>query len=333
LFKIAADLHLLPINNLIVVWILKGLLYKFNLEFMSRQGTIRRYTLIIEKMGRKQFPSFEVIKEYLYEHGFDISKRTLQRDIEQIRVEFGMEIRYDRSRNGYFIDIEESFEPDSFLRFLEIVNTAELLTESLRESKDSLRFISLESSGNLKGVENLKPLLFAIRNCRIVVFIHENFDSGKQQQYTLRPYLLKEYQNRWYLIGTLGGTGKFRTFGIDRILNLELRDETFKRESGVDPVDLFENTIGLTYSQHEPVEVVLAFTPLQARYVMTLPPHQSQKVIGENEKEVLFSLRVVPNYEFMQRILMYGNTVKVMQPEWLVDDIRESLTDALKNYS
>lgn len=95
---------------------------------MSKHGTIRRYTLEIEKIRRGQFPSFQEIKDYLFEHGFEIGARTIQRDIEQIRFEFGIEIKYDRDKNGYYIDYVNSLNIESFFRFLEIVNTAELLT-------------------------------------------------------------------------------------------------------------------------------------------------------------------------------------------------------------
>src|SRR5690606_40629522 len=44
----------------------------------------------------------------------------------------------------------------------------------------------------------------------------------------LNPYLLKEYQNRWYLVGTIKPTDEFRTFGIDRISNLVVSETTFK---------------------------------------------------------------------------------------------------------
>jgi predicted DNA-binding transcriptional regulator YafY len=299
---------------------------------MSKHGTIRRYTLIIEKIGRNQYPRFEIIKDYLFEHGFEVSTRTIQRDIEQIRFEFGIEIKYDRPRNGYFIDTETSINPDSFLRFLEIVNTAELLTESLKESKDMLNYISFESHGGLRGIENLKPLLFAIKNHRKVSFTHENFDTGKQRKYSVRPYLLKEYQNRWYLVGIIGGLKEFRTFGIDRILNLEVKKEIFKPETKTDPIELFKNTVGLSYSYNELEEVVLSFTPLQAKYVKSLPLHKSQEIIEDNEKEVQVKLRIIPNFEFKQKILMLGEAVKVLEPKWLADDIKKSLTIALKNY-
>jgi proteasome accessory factor B len=207
-----------------------------------------------------------------------------------------------------------------------------LLTESLKESKDMLNYISFESHGGLRGIENLKPLLFAIKNHRKVSFTHENFDTGKQRKYSVRPYLLKEYQNRWYLVGIIGGLKEFRTFGIDRILNLEVKKEIFKPETKTDPIELFKNTVGLSYSYNELEEVVLSFTPLQAKYVKSLPLHKSQEIIEDNEKEVQVKLRIIPNFEFKQKILMLGEAVKVLEPKWLADDIKKSLTIALKNY-
>ena len=67
---------------------------------MSQQGTIKRYYLIIEKVKGKTFPSFLEIKECLSQEGFQISDRTVQRDFEQIRLEFGVEISYNRLKNG-----------------------------------------------------------------------------------------------------------------------------------------------------------------------------------------------------------------------------------------
>ena len=121
---------------------------------MSRQGTIRRYTLIIEKINRNQFPSFKEIQDYLFDLGFEVSKR---------------------------------IQIDSFLRFLEIVNTAELLTESLSESKNTLEYISFDKGGGLMGIELLKPLLKAIKEHRKVNILHFNFQTEKKKKYTINP--------------------------------------------------------------------------------------------------------------------------------------------------
>jgi predicted DNA-binding transcriptional regulator YafY len=299
---------------------------------MSKHGTIRRYTLEIEKIRRGQFPSFQEIKDYLFEHGFEIGDRTIQRDIEQIRFEFGIEIKYDRDKNGYYIDYENSLNIESFFRFLEIVNTAELLTESLLESKDSLKHISFDTGGGLKGIENLKPLLKAIKDNRKISFTHFNFHTEKSRKYTLKPYLLKEYQNRWYVVGIIGGFNEFRTFGIDRIENLEIKTETFKPDKKLNPIEMFNKTIGLVYSENTPQTIVLSFTPTQGKYVKTLPLHTSQRILIDDEQECRISLEVVPNYELTQQTLKHGETVKVVEPQWLKDEIKGILKRTLGNY-
>lgn len=299
---------------------------------MSKHGTIRRYTLEIEKIKRGGYPSFSEIKDYLFDHGFEVGDRTIQRDIEQIRFEFGIEIKYRRESNGYYIDYESSINIESFFRFLEIVNTAELLTESLLESKDTLKYISFDSGGGLKGIENLKPLLMAIKENRKISFTHINFHTNKSRTYSFKPYLLKEYQNRWYVVGLIGGLSELRTFGIDRIENLEVRAETFKPDIKLKPAEMFNQTIGLVYSENTVQQVILSFTPTQGKYIKTLPLHSSQQVLVDDENECKISINVIPNYELIQLILKNGDTVKVVEPEWLVDEIKDYLKRTLKKY-
>jgi predicted DNA-binding transcriptional regulator YafY len=300
---------------------------------MSQQGTIKRYMLEIEKANSGQFPSFREIKDHLYKHGFEISDRTLQRDIEQIRNEFGLELRYNTPKRGYDIDYSKSVNVEAFFRFLEIVNTASLLSETLAESKNSLENISFGSFGGMRGTENLKPLLQAIKENRKVSFTHFNFHKEKERKYTLKPYLIREYQNRWYVVGIVSGFNDLRTFGVDRIKNLNLKTETFQPDKNINPKELFDSIIGVVYSLGEKQEVILSFTPIQGKYVKTLPLHQSQKILIDNEDELRISLNIIPNFEFMQQILLHGDTVKVIEPEWLVNDIKARLSRALEQYN
>lgn len=299
---------------------------------MSTQGTIRRYTLEIEKVRQGQFPSLKEIMEYLKVHGFEISNRTLERDIEQIRVEFGIEITYSRVKTGYYIDFGNSINTESFFRFLEIVNTAELLTESLLESKETLQYISFDSGGGLKGIENLKYLLKAIKDNRKISFNHFNFHTGLTRKYTLKPYLLKEYQNRWYVIGILGNLKDFITFGIDRMMDIIVSADTFTRDEKLNPAKKFENIIGVVLSNDKIEKVILSFTPGQGKYIKTLPLHKSQQILIENESEFQIALNIIPNYEFIQQILMHGDRVKVVEPDWLAKQIKDNLEQTLKKY-
>lgn len=301
---------------------------------MSRQGTIKRYTLIIEKINRGLYPTLKEIETYLFDRGFEISTRTVRRNIEQIKYEFGIEINYSKERKGYHINKENSIEFNSFLRFLEIANTAELITESIKDSKKTLEYISFDNDGNLKGINNIKKLLQAIKEQKAITFTHYNFDQESYKERKLYPYLLKEYLNRWYIIGLQNKNDtNFRTFGIDRISNLKLTTEVFKRNQELHPQSLFSSIIGVIYPEENIQEVILKFTPFQGKYIKTLPLHHSQEILTDNEKEFTIRLWIKVNYELKQRLLMLNHQVEVLKPESLRDDMKLILNKTLNNYS
>lgn len=299
---------------------------------MPKYRTIKRYLLIIEIIKKRHYPSFQDIKDYLSEHDFAIGDRTIQRDIEEIRLEFGLAIEYARDMNGYFIDYKNSIHVESFFRFLEIVNTAELLTESLLESKETMQYISFDTGGGFHGTENLRPLLGAIKEHRIITFEHYNYHSNKVNEYTLYPYLLKEFQNRWYVVGVVAKSDYLRTFGLDRMENLIVKPETFVWNKKLNPVEKFDQTIGLMYDNEAVQDIILSFTNLQGKYVKSLPWHHSQSIIVDNEEELRIKLRIIPNYELIQLILKHGNQVKVLEPHWLVEEVVKNLQDTLRKY-
>jgi len=299
---------------------------------MSRQGTIKRHSLIIEKINFGQYPSFSEIHDYLHEFGFEQTKRTTERDIGVIRNEFGIELTYNRSKRGYFIDEDSSFNIDSFLRYLEIVNSASLLAESLTDSKESMNHISFDQSVGLKGVEYLSTILQSIKEHRRIRITHHTFYSDKSRKFKLEPYLLKEYQNRWYIIAIVCGMNEQRTFAIDRLEGLELLTETFEPKRREEIEDNFRNVIGLVYTGNEVEDIELSFTPFQGNYIRSLPLHTSQKILIDNDKEFRISLRIIPNHEFTQKILMHGDSVKVIKPKSLAKKIKEILKDTLSKY-
>jgi predicted DNA-binding transcriptional regulator YafY len=113
---------------------------------------------------------------------------------------------------------------------------------------------------------------------------------------------------------------------------LKILTETFTRAKKDQPEDLFENIIGMVYSIGKVERVVLSFSPTQGEYVKRLPFHRTQKVLIDDDKECRIELMVVPNYELTHLILMQGDSVKVLEPQWLADEIVDELENALSNY-
>ena len=300
---------------------------------MSIHGKIKRYFLIIEKVSRVSYSPLSEIQEYLLTHDFEVSRRTFVRDLTEIRNEFGIEIIYDYSRKGYVLDKENSMNLDTISRLLQTAISTEALLDNIHDSKNMMNYIDYGSDVELKGMELFEPPLKAVKEYKVVRFKHENYNTGTIKPYELCPYLLKEYQKRWYVVGTVNGTESIRTFGIDRIEDFKLLPDTFKRNESLNPKPYFLDIIGLNYSEYEVEEVVVVFTPLQAKYLKAYPIHKSQAIIAENNDKVEMRFILKPNYEFQERLLMFGKNVTVLKPLWLKEKIKTSLKEALENYS
>jgi predicted DNA-binding transcriptional regulator YafY len=76
----------------------------------------------------------------------------------------------------------------------------------------------------------------------------------------------------------------------------------------------------------------LSFNPLQGKYVKSLPLHESQVILKDNEQELLIKLTLFVTYDLLMEILSYGDNVRVLQPLSLVDEIRDCYENALKQY-
>ena len=299
---------------------------------MSVQGKIKRYSLIIEKIKNGRDTSFEAVKEFLFDNGFEHTKRTIQRDIDDLRNEFGVELLYDSSKNNYYIDYENSPNFESFVRFLELVNTADLLKESFKNKSKTLQHIVFDNSEGLQGIQYLELFLTAIKQHREISFTHYNFQKNKTTKRLLKPYLLKEYANRWYIVGQQEGVKEFRNFGIDRVSNVKITENTFVPKTDIDINYLYKDVIGMVYSEDVKQKVVLSFNPEQGQYVKTLPLHHSQQILIDTDSDFQISLDIIPNRSLIERILMYGSNVKVIEPITLQDKIKGIYKDAQSQY-
>lgn len=260
----------------------------------------------------------------------EISERTFYRLIDKLFVIYGIKIKFDYSIGGYFIDEKESSNTESFLSHIEILATAELFTSHFEDKSNPLSLIEFETKAVIAAVPNFKIALEAIQQNLPISFTHNSFYHKKQANYIVKPYFLKQYQNRWYVVGE---TEKgYRTFGIDRIENIKVGTKKFKPKTE-EAKDKFRNVIGLNYVDHKIETIKLSFHVSQKPYLVSLPLHRSQKEIN-NEIEDTFDieLRIHPNFEFRQQILKYGSFVKVVEPKWFAEEIKEELRKGIDLY-
>jgi len=305
---------------------------------MSTHVITRRAYDIIQFVHSNKLPSKEDILNYLKDYkDFDISNRTLERDFERIETDFGIEIEYDKLNNGYFIDEEKSDKIDSFFRFLEIVTVTDIFNESLKDNKKILEYVSFDDSKSFQGIENIKPILLAISQKRKLLFKHHSYQKEIVKEYEIIPLKLKEYANRWYVLGMLDKKAKVWSFGIDRMSKLKLGN-LYKKDKEVFEAKLekYKNIIGVSFEDDDPkekIKIELIVDEEHAKYLNSLPLHHSQYIhpfkVYDKFKVTYF---LIPNYEFKTQILKMGRKAEILKPNDLREEIKGMLTSALDSY-
>jgi len=297
---------------------------------ITDRPVLRQLALLNFVSNNKSAVSIKDISNYL-ESTLDLNgdkyiERTFQRDKEAIYRDFGILIKYDVKFKGYLID--ETLDRKE----LEVVNAFKL-TNALLRKQDILSFISFGAQ-SLKGLKYLSKLIKAIEECKVVRLSYKPHYYNEPLTYQLEPYGLKEFKGLWYLIAVDRLSGELKTFGLDRIIELDALKIRFKLNKDLKPFNKLSDVYGVIKpdEQQEIEDVILQFTPLQFKYILNNPLHLSQRVIESESGECQISLRLYPTFDFEMEILSMGETVKVLQPDSLKARIVERIKSSLSHY-
>jgi len=125
-----------------------------------------------------------------------------------------------------------------------------------------------------------------------------------------------------------------KTFGLDRVTRLTITNHHFKKDERIDISEKFKYSYGIYSSSEYPIEnVVLSFDAQDGNYLKTVPLHHSQRVIVDNEKEFLISLKIRLTEDFIMAILSRSWSLKVIEPQSLRERICTIYRSALEKYS
>ena len=128
-------------------------------------------------------------------------------------------------------------------------------------------------------------------------------------------------------------SGEIRTFALDRMSNLIISNCKFQHKTKIDVYNYFKNCFGIISPGEEQFEeVILSFDAFQGKYIKSLPLHETQDVLIDDENEVRVKLNVYLATDFIMEILSYGNRVQVIHPQNLVVQIKNIYGLALDNY-
>ena len=303
----------------------------------------------------------DACSEALYEYeGIDkgVSRRSIQADIQIMRSDkLGYNapiIVVDRKYYTYedpdysitniplsSHDLDKLSEAVGFLKqfqgfshFRELDGMVQKLEAHIYSQKtDSHSVIDFEKNEGLKGLEHLDRLYRAIIQQEAVLLSYQSFKARQAADFHFSPYLLKEYRNRWFLIGSKKDEDRVLNLALDRIQAVEESHQGFHTMADFDPATHFQDVIGVTVSPKlERIEVLLHVNHQHAPYVLTKPLHTSQLEMSRDAFGVTISLHVQHNFELEKEILAFGEGVKVLAPERLKRRIKERMAASLERY-
>lgn len=281
--------------------------------------------------------SYEEIQNYLekkYEEDdidlddLKFTKRTFLRDKEAISKVLKTNIIYRRSTNTYAID------DDNYNELQEDVFDNLLLVEAFRAVKGKKNIMLFEQRKS-RGLHWLSALVHAITHQKIITLQYIKFWEGVSHKKVLEPYAVKEFKNRWYLLAHEKNDDKYfiKTFGLDRISDLEIAPSTFKPKK-YDAEKDFENSFGIISTLDEtPEEIVLSFDSDQGKYIKTLPLHHSQEILVDDDDEFRIKLTLFPTYDFEREILSHGSSVKIISPLSFKNHLKSEVKKMMNNFS
>ncbi|MDP4267465.1 MAG: WYL domain-containing protein [Bacteroidota bacterium] len=305
---------------------------------MSKKGYLSRYFLILNKIRNTRYITLNEIVDYL-KYKFEnyslddddlrvgISKRTIERDIREIRTLFNIDIDYCRQNKGYYIS-NDSSENMNFQRMIEAFE----LFNSLNIAEDLSNHVYPEKRRPL-GTEHIYGIIHSIKNRFLIKFKYHKYWEDTPSYREAEPVALKEFRSRWYVMAKDIRDNKIKSFGLDRIYDLEITNHKFKRPENYNINEIYKNCFGIINPDDlKPEKIILSFDPIQGKYVKSFPLHESQEIITENDDELRISLNLKITHDFIMELLSYGAEMKVIAPESLKKELCNVYKEALKLY-
>lgn len=300
----------------------------------------------------------EVNRRLSEQFGKSVSQRTLYDDIKTLNQEFDAPIesykvgrqtcyRYTDPhfsiRNlpvkqediDYLKDAIEILSQVNGFPFAEemrgVVNRLENTVATNIRGRSSI--IQFEQNHQVMGTQHVYDLFEAIKGKTVMRIWYQPF-GRELREHLVHPYLLKEFRNRWFLLGRINGRQDVTNLALDRMQKIKPTREVFVENDVFDPETYFDAVIGVTLPNGaQPETVVIRASAQVWPYLQTKPLHPSQTIIrAYKDGSVKLSLCLVPNYELRMALMSMGPGVVVEAPEGLRGEMRGLYEEGSKKY-
>ena len=190
--------------------------------------------------------------------------------------------------------------------------------------------IGFQQNRDMKGLRYLSILIDCVIKRQPITIDYRPFGRDTTK-WNIHPYYLKQYNNRWFLLGYNPEYEDLSIVAIDRIEGVTYWEEPFKRNLDFNFDAYFRDIIGVSIEKSKGIEHIrLKFSKERLPYVISKPIHFSQEL--ENEEDGIISIDVIPNKELLSELIWFRDDVEVLSPESLRTEIKEKISNMYKKY-
>lgn len=231
------------------------------------------------------------------------------------------------------VEILKQFK--GFSHFQELSGMVQRLENKIHTAQTQQEpVIDFEKNENLKGLEHIETLYQAIIKKCAVELSYQSFKARAASTFEFHPYYLKEYRNRWFVLGRKKKEPEIMNLALDRILDIKPCTAGYISRQDFNLSDFLNHVIGVSVNKNgNPEKVVFLADHQTAPYIRTKPLHHSQQVVEVLSHGVVFSIHVQLNFELERELLGFGDKIKVIAPERLKKNIKRIFEQALDSYN
>lgn len=296
------------------------------------KNLVGKYVWLVETIYNAGRITYDDINKKWQQEDFDgkeLPLRTFHKWRIAVEEMFGLNIECERKGGyHYYIGNPEEIE-NSGLRswLLSTISVSNLLLDS-QQLKSRILLEEVPS-----GVKYLSLIIDAMKTGNVVQIEYQSFWRKESSTLILKPYCVRLFKQRWYLLAYNSDYNELRTYSLDRIQDFKKLADTFTIPDSFNAQEYFENYYGIIVKRGEVEDVKLRASKEQANYLRSLKLHHSQQEVETHEDYSIFTYRLCPELDFVIEIMSMGERVEVLEPKQLRNQIAESAEQLSRLYN
>ncbi|MGP1530076.1 MAG: helix-turn-helix transcriptional regulator [Treponema sp.] len=315
------------------------------------QGQFLRLLHIDREIRAGKFPAIRQLA-----HELEVSKRTIERDIEFLRDRYSAPVEYDYRRRGYtytqpafflkslFLTNEEFFSVAVFEKVLRQYRNTPLeaqlkgvfakLTALLPEKTVSFNTLWVDEAVSFiaEPAPEIDPEIFSavfagVKTCHAVRFLYRSLGQAESAERSCEPYHIVCQRGAWYVIGRCRLKKELRIFSFSRMQRIELltAEEPFTVPEDFSPQACIDTHVGVWLNKREPFTVRLLFAPAVRAFAEEHIWNADQTVSVRKDGWVEVRFETTQFEEIKRFVLGQGTTVRILEPQELVESVQEEI--------